>query len=159
MDTRIRPAEPSDLAVIAALIGEIEQYYGASRVQPLDERQAQVQQALFDTPPPGLRARGRNRRRRGRRPDYSYLWPAAGSTHSMFLKELFVRESARRHGIATTLVRTLQTIAADRAGCSRLEWLTDRDNPTARAFHQALGASELDSTIVYQLDGKALTTH
>jgi GNAT superfamily N-acetyltransferase len=88
---------------------------------------------------------------------YSYLWPAAGATHSLFLKELYVRDSARRHGIASALIDALRSIAAQ-AGCSRMEWLADRDNPAALAFYEALGVTPLNGKLVYRLDSEALTS-
>jgi GNAT superfamily N-acetyltransferase len=152
MDVNIRPADQRDVPTVARLIGEIERYYGASAIQPLDEREAQVQQALFGQPPlasallaeegsgdlVGLAA-------------YSYLWPAAGSTHSLFLKELYVRESARRHGIGALLMAELRAAAA-RPGCSCVEWMTDRDNSAARSFYRGLGFAEFDGKVVYRLD-------
>ena len=153
MTVRIRPATPADLPIIAHLIEEIERFYGATTVQPLEERITQTQQALFDVPPLAYTLLAET-------PDgdllglaaYSYLWPAAGSTHSIFLKELFVRQPARRQGTATALMAALRTLAAERPGCTRVEWLTDRDNPDARAFYRALGVSELDSKIVYRVN-------
>ncbi|WP_260859657.1 hypothetical protein [Streptomyces cupreus] len=57
----------------------------STEIQPFEERRAQVEEALFGSPPPapallvedeagdivGLAA-------------YSFLWPSAGSTHSLF---------------------------------------------------------------------------
>lgn len=39
-----------------------------------------------------------------------------------------------------------------RAGCSRVEWMTDRVNPDARAFYRALGFEEFDGKVVYRAD-------
>jgi hypothetical protein len=84
----IRAADRSDSKIVATMIEEIERYYGATAIQPFEERLAQVEAALFGTPPlaflllalvdgevVGLAA-------------YSFLWPAAGSTHSLFLNSL-----------------------------------------------------------------------
>jgi hypothetical protein len=46
----------------------------------------------------------------------------------------------------------LRDIAAARPGCSRVEWMTDRDNPIARSFYQTLGLAEFDGKIVYRVD-------
>ena len=54
-------------------------------------------------------------------------WPAAGLSTSLYLKELYVADTARRTGVATALMRGLYTIAAER-GCSRVEWTTDEGN-------------------------------
>ncbi|MEU0804421.1 cyclophane-containing RiPP N-acetyltransferase HaaN [Streptomyces sp. NPDC005970] len=153
MSVTIRPADKGDILALAELIEEIERFYGSTQFQPLTERQSQVEQALFGSPPmasallvedetdglAGLAA-------------YSFLWPAAGSSHSLFLKELYIRDTLRRQGVGAQLMKELQTIAAARPGCSRVEWMTDRDNPGARAFYQSLGFAEFDGKIIYRVD-------
>lgn len=47
----VRDAEPHDLATVATLIEEVERHYGATVIQPFDERLQQVENALFSTPP------------------------------------------------------------------------------------------------------------
>ncbi|MFF5665590.1 cyclophane-containing RiPP N-acetyltransferase HaaN [Streptomyces griseofuscus] len=154
MTATIRPAEKRDVPALAELIEEIERFYGAgdTDIQPLEERLAQVEEALFGSPPlaaallveddtgdlAGLAV-------------YSFLWPAAGSSHSLFLKELYVRDSLRRAGIGARLMEELRALAAARPGCSRLEWMTDRDNPGARAFYRSLGFAEHEGKVVYRV--------
>ncbi|MFC5197800.1 cyclophane-containing RiPP N-acetyltransferase HaaN [Streptomyces kaempferi] len=155
MTVTIRPAEKSDVRGLAELIEEIERFYDTADadIQPFDERQDQVEGALFGSPPlasallvedeagdiVGLAA-------------YSFLWPSAGSTHSLFLKELYVRDALRRQGVGERLMNELRAIASARPGCSRVEWMTDRDNPGARAFYKSLGFAEFDGKIVYRVD-------
>lgn len=155
MTVTIRPAEKSDVRGLAELIEEIERFYGTADtdIQPFDERQDQVEGALFGSPPlasallvedetgdvVGLAA-------------YSFLWPSAGSTHSLFLKELYVRDTLRRQGVGERLMNELRAIAAARPGCSRVEWMTDRENPGARAFYKSLGFTEFDGKIVYRVE-------
>jgi ribosomal protein S18 acetylase RimI-like enzyme len=151
----VRRAEPNDAKAVAAMIEEIERYYGATTIQPFEERLAQVEAALFGAPPlanavlafadgeaVGLAA-------------YSFLWPAAGSTHSLFLKELYVRPDGRRLGTGTRLMQEIKSIAAARPGCSRIEWMTDRDNEDARAFYQRLGFEEFMGKVNYRVDRTA----
>ncbi|WP_031053326.1 cyclophane-containing RiPP N-acetyltransferase HaaN [Streptomyces sp. NRRL F-5702] len=153
MTVTIRPAGRSDIEALAELIGEIERFYGSTKIQPLEERRSQVGEALFGSPPlafallvedeagalVGLAA-------------YSFLWPAAGSSHSLFLKELYVRDTLRRQGVGARLMGELRALAAARPGCSRVEWMTDRDNSGARAFYKSLGFTEFDGKIVYRVD-------
>lgn len=153
MTVRIRPADRSDIEALAELIEEIERFYGSTEIQPLEERRSQVEDALFGSPPlasallvedeagalVGLAA-------------YSFLWPAAGSSHSLFLKELYVRSTVRRQGVGARLMGELRTLAAARPGCSRVEWMTDRDNSGARAFYKSLGFTKFDGKIVYRVD-------
>ncbi|MFJ2947723.1 cyclophane-containing RiPP N-acetyltransferase HaaN [Streptomyces sp. NPDC087226] len=153
MTVTIRPADKQDIAALAELIEEIERFYGSADIQPAEERRAQVEEALFGSPPiasalvvedttgdlVGLAA-------------YSFLWPAAGSSHSLFLKELYVRDTLRRQGVGTRLMNELRALAAARPGCSRVEWMTDRDNPRARSFYRRLGFTEFNGKIVYRVD-------
>ncbi|MFF4448172.1 cyclophane-containing RiPP N-acetyltransferase HaaN [Streptomyces sp. NPDC001502] len=153
MTVTIRPADRRDVMAVAELIEEIERFYGSTEIQPLDERRSQVEEALFGSPPlasallvqdeagdlVGLAV-------------YSFLWPAAGSSHSLFLKELYVRSTLRRHGIGARLMDELRALATARPGCGRVEWMTDRDNLDARAFYRSLGFAEFEGKIVYRLD-------
>jgi ribosomal protein S18 acetylase RimI-like enzyme len=147
----VRPAQPTDVGVVATLIEEIERHYGATVIQPLAERSAQVDAALFGDPPlahallalvDGLVAGIAT---------YSFQWPAAGSTHSLFLKELYVRPDRRGLGIGTRLVDRVRAIAEARPGCSRVEWMADRDNEAARAFYRRLGVAEFTGKINYRV--------
>ncbi|MFE5595737.1 cyclophane-containing RiPP N-acetyltransferase HaaN [Streptomyces sp. NPDC056549] len=151
--TTIRPAERTDVESVATLIGDIERFYGSSDVQPFAERCTQVTEALFGSPPLAFAflAEGVAGEIVGLA-SYSFLWPAAGSTHSLFLKELYVQASDRRQGIGARFVRELRTLAIERPGCSRIEWMTDRDNSSARAFYQAVGFSEIGGKIIYRVD-------
>ncbi|MEU9803097.1 cyclophane-containing RiPP N-acetyltransferase HaaN [Streptomyces sp. NPDC051000] len=153
MTVTIRPAERRDTVAVADLIEEIERFYGSTEIQPPEERRSQVEEALFGSPPlasallvedeagdlVGLAA-------------YSFLWPAAGSSHSLFLKELYVQGTLRRQGVGARLMDELRALASARPGCSRVEWMTDRDNPGARAFYKSLGFAEFDGKIVYRVD-------
>jgi ribosomal protein S18 acetylase RimI-like enzyme len=141
MTVTIRPAEKRDVLAVAELIEEIERFYGATEVRPLEKRTAQVEEALFGSQPlattllvedetgaiAGMAA-------------YTFLWPSAGSTHSLFLKELYVRETLRRQGVGAQLMAELQAVAAARPACSRVEWTADRDNPIARGFYKSSGS-------------------
>ena len=152
MEAVIRPAAEADIPTLAVLIEEIERYYGATEIQDLDERRDQIALALFGVSPLAcvLIAEDRSGELLGLAA-YSFLWPAAGSTHSLFLKELFVRESGRRQGVASQLMLALRELAAARPGCSRIEWMADRDNPAAREFYRARGVPEADNKIVYRI--------
>ncbi|MER6010186.1 cyclophane-containing RiPP N-acetyltransferase HaaN [Streptomyces bluensis] len=155
MSVTIRAADKRDTAALAEMIEEIERFYGSTEFQPFEERRSQVEEALFGSPPlasalvvedergdiVGLAA-------------YSFLWPAAGSSHSLFLKELYVRDTLRRQGVGARLMDELRALAAARPGCSRVEWMADRDNPVARAFYKSRGFAESDGKIVYRVDSE-----
>ncbi|MFF4344912.1 cyclophane-containing RiPP N-acetyltransferase HaaN [Kitasatospora sp. NPDC001540] len=153
MTVTIRHADRRDTMAVAVLIEEIERFYGSTEIQPIEERYYQVEEALFGSPPlaSALLAEDETGALVGLAA-YSFLWPAAGSSHSLFLKELYVRDAVRRQGAGARLMAELRALAASRPGCSRVEWMTDRDNPGARAFYKSLGFAEFDGKIVYRMD-------
>ncbi|MGC4946481.1 GNAT family N-acetyltransferase [Streptomyces sp. DT224] len=52
---------------------------------------------------------------------YSFLWPARGTTHALFLNELYVSEPWRGRGLGARWMTELRAVASGRAGCSRVE--------------------------------------
>jgi GNAT superfamily N-acetyltransferase len=149
---RLADAVPGDEAAIASLCAELDSFYGDAPQGTLPERAAQVRAVLFVEPPlarsllawDGLELAGFA--------SYSFLWPAAGLTASLYLKELYVASAYRRDGIGTLLMSGLYRIAADR-GCSRVEWTTDTSNSGAQGFYEALGAKPVVSKIFYRVSG------
>ncbi|MFF8285509.1 GNAT family N-acetyltransferase [Streptomyces albus] len=145
---KIDRATAADVEAISELLGEIEAYYGGDPA-PVDVDQ--VRQALFGDPPAAsvLLARGDDGDVLGMA-SYTRLWPASGADTSLYLKELFVRERARRQGVAAALMERLKEEAAA-LGCSRLEWTADQDNPPALRFYEALGMQQHTGKTFYRL--------
>ena len=144
----IERATAADVPTISVLIGEIEAYYGGDNVPGnLDE----IRNALFGEHPVATVLLARDDGTVLGMASYSFLWPAAGSQSSLYLKELFVREPARRRGVAQAFMTAIRKAAAD-AGCSRVEWTADKDNPSALAFYEALGAEINDGKIFYRVN-------
>jgi ribosomal protein S18 acetylase RimI-like enzyme len=50
---------------------------------------------------------------------YSFVWPAADLTRSLYLKELHIAAACRRRGVGKLLVRSLAEVASEH-GCSRV---------------------------------------
>lgn len=143
----IEKATEADTPVITALLGEIEAYYGGTNTPP---DPSEVRAALFGDHPAAtvLLARDAHREVLGLA-SYSRLWPAAGAETSLFLKELYVREAARRRGVARELMAAVRS-AANEAGCSRVEWTADRDNPPALALYESLGFQQDNGKAFYR---------
>lgn len=143
----VRDAVSGDAGAIEELMVELDHFYGDT---PTDTRQTrseristivlgdgvQVAVAELDGVMVGLAS-------------FSFLWPAAGVTSSVFLKELYVRSSHRRHGIGRALMDHLAAVA-DKAGCSRVEWTTETGNNEARTFYASLGAAPVPEKIFYR---------
>jgi GNAT superfamily N-acetyltransferase len=138
----------------------MDRFYGATETEPLALRIKQISEAIFGNPPAahvllawdqdepiGYKLIGFAA--------YSYLWPAVGLTRSLFLKELYVAETARHHSVGKRLMQRLHAVAIEN-GCSRVEWMTERTNANARQFYSALGALVDESKIFYRVQGDTL---
>ncbi|MFJ6571939.1 GNAT family N-acetyltransferase [Streptomyces sp. NPDC091292] len=140
-------ATPADTAVISVILGEIEAYYGGENI-PGDRDQ--IRAALFGERPAATLLLAREGGAVLGLASYSLLWPAAGAESSLYLKELYVRDGARRKGVARALMARLQD-EATAAGCSRVEWTADEDNPAALAFYKAYGAEPHRGKVFFRL--------
>lgn len=145
---RIEQASEQDTDVISVILGEIEAYYGG---KPVAGDPAQIRAALFGERPAATVLLARDGEQVLGLASYSLLWPAAGADTSLYLKELYVRAKSRRRGVAGAFMEALKEAAAA-AGCSRVEWTADTDNPPALAFYEALGAEPRDGKVFYRLE-------
>ena len=134
---------------IAALCAELDQFYGDLPAGTPAERAAQVRDVLFGSPPLAYALVARDGQAPAGLAAYSFLWPAAGLSASLYLKELYVAEAYRRdrrrahaHGRAGAV--------ASRRGLSRVEWTTDTSNEGAQAFYESLGAKPLTAKIFHR---------
>jgi ribosomal protein S18 acetylase RimI-like enzyme len=148
-------AEPDNIEAIAALTEELDRFYGATDIEPLNARTHQIADALFTDPPAAYALLAWNADQLVGFAAYSFLWPAVGLTRSLYLKELYVAEACRGQGIGKLLMQNLIEIAA-KSACSRVEWTTDDDNPGAQAFYESLGMPRNSSKLFYRLEGDLL---
>lgn len=72
----------------------------------------------------------------------------------LFLEDIYVTESARRHGVGRRLVEDLAALAVER-GCARFDLSVLQWNP-ARRFYEGAGFRHLEEWLPYRLDGAAL---
>jgi len=75
----------------------------------------------------------------------------------LFLEDLYVIPSARRRGVARTLLVELARLAVTRE-CGRLEWSVLDWNDPAIALYESTGAAPIKGWTSYRLDGPALAT-
>jgi GNAT superfamily N-acetyltransferase len=116
-------ALPGDAAAVAAL----DEFYGSLPEGVPAERAAQVRDVLFGNPPLAHALVAWDGEAPAGFAAYSSLWPAAGLTASLYLKELYVAEAYRRTGVDQFLMGGLYDVAR-RRGLSRVEWTTDTSN-------------------------------
>jgi GNAT superfamily N-acetyltransferase len=146
-------ATPADSAAVAVLCAELDEFYGDIPQGSPEQRTAQVREALFGDLPGGRALLAwDNREILAGFASYSLLWPAAGLSTSLYLKELYVGQSYRRAGVGKLLMDGLYRIAAER-GCSRVEWTTDAGNQAAQAFYASMGVKPLATKIFYRATG------
>jgi GNAT superfamily N-acetyltransferase len=152
---QILPAKPADAGAISDLLEEMDRFY-EEESEPRDDRIRQINDALFGDPPIAYSLLAWEGDELVGFASYSFLWPAAGLTHSLFLKELYVAEKVRRTGVGQQLMRCLFDLAAKR-GCSRVEWQTDEPNKNAQRFYELLGVKPNPGKIFYRVSGDELT--
>jgi GNAT superfamily N-acetyltransferase len=153
----VNPARPSDIPTLAQLAEEMDRFYGASEIEPADVRARQIYDAIFGDPPTAYVLLAWDNGTLAGFASYSFLWPAVRLTRSLYLKELYVAEAARRNGVGKLLMRHLYDTAIE-CGCSRVEWQTDRSNTDAQRFYAELGAPVDESKLFYRIAGDELRT-
>jgi GNAT superfamily N-acetyltransferase len=73
----------------------------------------------------------------------------------LYLEDLFVLPDHRGRGVGRALLAHLAQLALER-GCGRLEWAVLDWNAPAIGFYDRLGASSVDDWRLRRLDGEAL---
>lgn len=79
----------------------------------------------------------------------------AGAGVALYMKELFVRGSARGRGAGRALLVGLVGIA-DAEGCARMDWQTDAGNAASQAFYDSIQAPSFDKCS-YRIDAADFT--
>ena len=153
--TVVTRAEPADADALAGIAEEMNRFYGATEIEPLEIRLRQINDALFRDPPSAYALLAWDDGRLTGFASYSFLWPAIGLTRSLYLKELYVIKAVRGQGTGKLLMRHLCSIAA-KHGCSRVEWTTDQENLDAQRFYAELGVRTNKSKLFYRIEGDDL---
>jgi GNAT superfamily N-acetyltransferase len=146
MGLQIKRATEADTDTIAEILGEVEEYYGGENSPP---PAADIAAALFGAAPAAVVLLARDGDDTVGLAAVSRLWPAAGADVSLYLKELFVRASARRRGVARALMAAVHD-EARAAGCARVVWTADRDNPVALSLYEGLGVAPHEGKVFYR---------
>jgi GNAT superfamily N-acetyltransferase len=147
----VAPAELQHVEAIAALLEGMDRFYGATEAEPLDLRVRQINDALFSDPPAAYALLAWDDTRLVGIATYSFVWPAIGLTRSLYLKELYVPEDVRQSGMGKLLMQNLFELAV-KHNCSRVEWTTDADNPSAQRFYELLDVPQNSSKLFYRAE-------
>jgi GNAT superfamily N-acetyltransferase len=153
----VRPATPDDVGLILKLIRELAEYERA--VEQAVATEEQIKRNLFGE---GF-GRGPVAEcligELGGRPEGFAVFFSNFSTwlgtSGIYLEDLFVRPSARGHGLGKALLVRLAQIAVERR-CGRLEWAVLDWNEPAIGFYKALGAEPMDEWTVFRVRGQNL---
>jgi GNAT superfamily N-acetyltransferase len=153
---KIRSAAAEDTNHLVRLLNEVDAFYGDEVEESAEQRASAVERVLFKEPPiaQALVAEADDGRLVGFA-SYSFLWPAAGSTASLYLKELFVSEPYRSNGLGRLMFAELCRLAVD-LGLSRVELTTDKSNRDAQQFYSRLGLTVNDGKVFYRVEGESL---
>jgi GNAT superfamily N-acetyltransferase len=155
MTTIVKDAGPDDIPAIVKLAEEMDHFYGETAMESPERRASQIAQAIFSDPASAHAILAWDDSNLSGFASYSFLWPAVGLTQSLYLKELYIAESARRQGVGKLLMQGLYRIAVQH-GCSRVEWTTDQGNTDAQQFYAELGVSVNKSKLFYRIEGDDL---
>lgn len=151
----IRPATHDDVEAIALLMEDVDRFYGATDVEPPNKRIPQITAALFWEPRSAHVLLAHENEQLVGMAAYSFLWPAAGVTRSLYLKEIYVTEAVRGKGIGTSLMQRLCQVAVEHT-CSRIEWTTDTGNTLAERFYERFGAPKNQGKTFYRIEGEKI---
>jgi GNAT superfamily N-acetyltransferase len=146
-------ASPHDTETMADLFIEIDRFYGEPITESAEEKIPHINSVLFGSPPLAYALLAWDGASLVGMAAYSFLWPAARTTKSLYLKELYVRQSHRGRGVGKLLMAQIFEIAKH-SDCNRVEWMTDDDNAEAQGFYEKLGVSPDQSKIFYRVEGQ-----
>jgi GNAT superfamily N-acetyltransferase len=149
----IRFAVPHDVPVILAFIRELAEYEKLAHEVTADE--PALHATLFGEAPAAEVVLAE----RGGEPVGFALFFITYSTFlakpGLYLEDLFVRPSARRHGVGGALMAALARIAVER-GYGRFEWSVLDWNEPALNFYRTLGAVPMTEWTIQRMTGAPL---
>lgn len=149
----IRPAIPSDAALIHAFITDLAIYEKAEH--EVLASVADIEQSLFAE---GSPAHALICSRDGVPIGYAVYFLSYSTwlgRQGLYLEDLYIAPAQRGGGAGKQLLRHLAQLACAR-GCARLEWSVLDWNEPAIQFYQSLGAKPQDEWIRYRLAGEEL---
>ena len=153
MPVSVRPATPSDAALIHQFILDLADY--EKLLDTVQATEADTAAALFG---PSSRAFADIAEIDGQSVGFA-LWFYNYSTfvgrHGIYLEDLFVRPSARGSGAGKALLASLAKRCVDE-GLGRLEWTVLDWNAPSIAFYDSLGAASMDEWIIRRLTGDGI---
>jgi GNAT superfamily N-acetyltransferase len=151
----IRPAEPSDVPAILALVHALAAY--EKEPDSVEATEELYHRALF--PVEGVPTAHAHVAEVDGEVVGIAVWYVTFSTWTgrggIWLEDLFVSPEHRGTGLGKELLTTLARLCVER-GYPRLEWWVLRWNEPSIGFYESIGAEPMDEWVHYRLDGDAL---
>lgn len=154
MTGRVRPAVPSDVAVILELVRALAVY--EQEPDAVEATEADLHRGLFEDRTCAAHVAEID----GQVVGFA-LWYPTFSTWTgrpgLWLEDLFVLPASRGLGLGRALLQELAAVCLER-GWSRFEWWVLDWNAPAIGFYRALGAVPQDEWTTFRVSGAALET-
>jgi GNAT superfamily N-acetyltransferase len=145
----------ADTPLIASLFTEIDEFYGDTSSESAELRATRIRETLFGQPPLAYALIARDEDRLVGLGTYSFLWPAAGTSLSLYVKELFVSRTYRRRGVGRLLMQQLSVVALAHS-CTRVEMTTERTNNGALRFYDSLEVPTRPEKLFLRIEGESI---
>jgi GNAT superfamily N-acetyltransferase len=150
----IRPAQPSDVAHIHAMIVELAVFEKLEHMVVATE--ALLHEGLFGARPSCEAIIGEENGEVVTFALFFHNFSTFLTKKGLYLEDLYVREVHRGKGYGTAMLKKLAEIAVERQ-CGRFEWSVLDWNEPAINFYKAMGASILPDWRICRVTGEALT--
>lgn len=150
MTYAVRKASPDDVEDLVTLLNEIDAYYGDTTTDTEALRSERIAAVVAYTSAIYVAVAAADDGSLVGLASCSFLWPAEGSNKSVYMKELFVRESYRRCGVGRLLFAHVCELAGS-FGCTRVDWTAESVDQAAAAFYASIeGATANRNKVVYR---------
>ena len=153
MSFSIRPARPTDVAVLHALICGLAGYEKLA-AQVVGTAQ-DLRRELFSERPVIEAVIAWDAESALGFALYFHNYSTFLARRGLYLEDLFVVPEARGRGIGKALMRHCASVAVER-GCGRFEWAVLDWNQPAIEFYQSIGATMLPDWRICRISGEAL---
>ncbi len=150
----IHPAASCDVGALYELIQELAAYEGLS--DSVSAREVDIRDALFGPSPVIGALIAWDETEAVGFATYYMTYSTFRGKPGLYVEDLFVRVSARGHGIGRALMAHLAGVAKQR-GCHRMTWAVLDWNEPAINFYTSLGAERVVDWLPFSLAGEALT--
>jgi GNAT superfamily N-acetyltransferase len=149
----IRPAQPSDVAHIHAMIVELAVFEKLEHMVVATE--ALLHEGLFGARPSCEAIIGEENGEVVTFALFFHNFSTFLTKKGLYLEDLYVREVHRGKGYGTAMLKKLAQIAVERS-CGRFEWSVLDWNEPAINFYKAMGAAILPDWRICRVTGESL---